>query len=170
MNLSFEAPQHFDNKLMYMQAKSYTQKCLKSNQLPLRLRDLFGSWSAPYTIPKIPQTLHLLRAARVDPRCTRTNCTTATESLIVFSDDETFDDTVAADGDEEEDDITYHLRRRAVCFTRASSPVATVGKHVTVCSGREAKVFVSQRIKVFPPQAGTIFIHLKRRLGKPTDL
>jgi hypothetical protein len=31
--------------------------------------------------------------------------------LIVFSDDDTFDVVVATDGDEEEDDIMYRLRR-----------------------------------------------------------
>jgi hypothetical protein len=42
------------------------------------------------------------------------------ESLIVFSDDGALDGTVAAD--DGEDDIMYRLRRRAICFTLASSP------------------------------------------------
>jgi hypothetical protein len=42
---------------------------------------------------------------------------------MVFSDDGSFDDVVVEDGDkEDDDDITYHLWRRAICFMWASSP------------------------------------------------
>jgi hypothetical protein len=44
------------------------------------------------------------------------------KSLKVSSNDESADNAFAAD--EEEDDIaTYHRRRRAVCLTRARSPM-----------------------------------------------
>jgi hypothetical protein len=47
---------------------------------------------------------------------------TAAKSLEVSLDDESADDTFAAD--EEEDDIaTYHRRWRVICLTRARSPM-----------------------------------------------
>jgi hypothetical protein len=53
--------------------------------------------------------------------CPGNKSITVTESLTIFSEDGALDDAVTADNDEEEDDITYHLRRRAFSFTRASS-------------------------------------------------
>ena len=50
--------------------------------------------------------------------------TTAAGSLIVFSDDGTFEDAVAADDEEEDDSITYRRWRRGVCLMQARSPVA----------------------------------------------
>jgi hypothetical protein len=47
MNLNFKGPQHFNDKSMLRQAKSRSKKCLKNNQLPLWLRDLFDARSAP---------------------------------------------------------------------------------------------------------------------------
>lgn len=49
--------------------------------------------------------------------CPGNNSTTVVESLTVFFDDDTLDGAIAADGDEEEDNITYRLWGRAVCFT-----------------------------------------------------
>jgi hypothetical protein len=84
----------------------------------------------PHTIPKIPKHYilctwpeHILDVPN-SIVCPRNNSTTDVESLTVFSDNDALDGTDAVDGDEEEDDIMYCLRRRAICFTLASSPVA----------------------------------------------
>jgi hypothetical protein len=92
---------------------------------------------------------------------------TATKSLKVSSDDESAIDAFAAD--EEEDDIAmYRQRRRAVCLTRASSPMQRNKE------GRRAgewfqklRVFRrTQKVRVSPSRAA-LFIHTARRFGKP---
>jgi hypothetical protein len=69
MNLNFKLLQHFHHKSMCRQVKSSSKKCLKHNQLNLRLRDIRSPRCPPNSIPKIPQMLHLVYAARVNPRC-----------------------------------------------------------------------------------------------------
>jgi hypothetical protein len=49
--------------------------------------------------------------------CLGNSSTTNNGSLTVFSDDGTLDDTVVADGHEEEGVIIYRLWWRTVCFT-----------------------------------------------------
>jgi hypothetical protein len=69
---------------------------------------------------------------------------TATKSLKVSSDDKSADGVFATD--EEEDDIaTYHRRRRAVCLTRARSPMQKEGK-------RAGEQF--QKIRIFQCKQG----------------
>lgn len=63
VNLNFEVLQHFEDKPMHRKAKASSEERLKNKQLPLQLWDLFGSWSVPLTIPKIPQALHLVHMA-----------------------------------------------------------------------------------------------------------
>jgi hypothetical protein len=124
MNLNFKFPQHFHYEPVCQQAKSSGKKGLKHNQLTLRLRDIFSSRHRPNSIPKVPQTLHLVHAARVNPRCPELyNLTTDAGSLIVFSDDGVFEDVVATNDKEEDNNITYHRRQRVVCLMRARSPV-----------------------------------------------
>jgi hypothetical protein len=82
--------------------------------------------------------------------CPGNSSTTTAESLIVFSNDDALYDMVEIDSDEEEDDITYRLRRWPVCFTRATSPAARRGVRVAI-SDEEAMGSLHQRIKVFRP-------------------
>jgi hypothetical protein len=71
--------------------------------------------------------------------------------------------------DEEEDGMaTYHRRRRAVCFTRASAPTnrSKEGRRASEQFEREARVFAARRKVNFNPRR-PLYIHRARRFGKP---
>lgn len=72
--------------------------------------------AAPHVADKITQMFHLMHAPRGDPqhpelyRMPGNSSIINTGSLTVFFDDGVLDDVVATD-DDEEDNITYRLRR-----------------------------------------------------------
>jgi hypothetical protein len=69
------------------------------------------------------------------------------------------------EADEEEDGMaTYRRRRRAVCFTRASSPTnrSKEGRHASEQFEREARVFVARRKVNFNPRRPRPFIYTGR--------
>jgi hypothetical protein len=65
---------------------------------------------------------------------------------------------------------TYHQRRRAVCFTRASSPTnrSKEGRRASEQFESEARVFAARRKVNFNPlRPRPLYIHRARRFGKP---
>ena len=126
MNLDFELLQNLRHKTMCGQTKAGDEKCLKNNQFALGLGNLLCPRDTPNPAAKYPNRCI---------SCTRTNDIRETPNSTVSpgrnsaaatvpersSEDASAVDVVATD--EEEDGIaTYRRRRRAVCFTRASSP------------------------------------------------
>jgi hypothetical protein len=73
--------------------------------------------------------------------------------------------------DEEEDGMaTYCRRRRAVCFTRASSSMnrSKEGRRASEQFEREARVFAARRkVNFNPRRPRPLYIHRARRFGKP---
>jgi hypothetical protein len=73
--------------------------------------------------------------------------------------------------DEEEDGMaTYRRRRRAVCFTRASSPTnrSKEGRRASKQFEREARVFAAcRKVNFNPRRPRPLYIHRARRFGKP---
>jgi hypothetical protein len=73
--------------------------------------------------------------------------------------------------DEEEDGMaTYRRRRRAVCFTRASSPTnrSKEGRRASEQFESEARVFaVRRKVNSNPRRPRPLYIHRARRFGKP---
>jgi hypothetical protein len=67
---------------------------------------------------------------------------------------------------------TYRRRRRAVCFTWASSPTnrSKEGRRASEQFDREARVFAARRKVNFNPRRPrprSLYIHRARRFGKP---
>jgi hypothetical protein len=65
---------------------------------------------------------------------------------------------------------TYRRRRRAVCFTRASSPTnrSKEGRRASEQFESEARVFAARRkVNFNPRRPRPLYIHRARRFGKP---
>jgi hypothetical protein len=138
-----------------------------------------GTSSAPGTRPTPPP-----KYPNRCISCTRTNDIRETPNSTVSpgrnsaaatvpersSEDASAVDVVATD--EEEDGIaTYRRRRRAVCFTRASSPTirSKEGRRAGEQFEREARVFAARRkVNFNPRRPRPLYIHRVRRFGKPT--
>ena len=127
MDLDLKSSQDLRHKAMCRQAKASGEKSLENDQLDLGLGNLLRPRTCPTLLPKylnccisctrteeIRETLN----STVSPRCSSAAATLPE----VSSDDASAVGVFAAD--EEEDDMaTYRQRRRAVCLTRAKSPV-----------------------------------------------
>jgi hypothetical protein len=115
--------------------------------------------------------------------CTRTNDIRKTPNSTVSPGrnsatatvpDKSSEDTSAVGvvaADEEEDGMaTYRRRRRAVCFTWASSPTnrSKEGRRASEQFERERRVFAAHRKVNFNPRRPLpLYIHRARRFGKP---
>jgi hypothetical protein len=62
VDLHIEPLQNLRHKMMRRETKADNEKCLKHNQLDLRLRDLLSAWNPPDTVTKVSKLLHLLHA------------------------------------------------------------------------------------------------------------
>jgi hypothetical protein len=73
MNLYLKPSLHFNYKPVRRPTKSNSKECLKNHQFTLPLGDIFSPRSPPHTIPEIAQALHLMHAARLNPRGPKLN-------------------------------------------------------------------------------------------------
>jgi hypothetical protein len=64
VDLDFKSPQDLRHKSMCRQAKASDEKCLKNDQLALRLGNLLRPWDTLNPAAKISQLLHILHADR----------------------------------------------------------------------------------------------------------
>jgi hypothetical protein len=168
MNLDFELLLNLRHKTMRRQAKADDENASKTTNSPSGS----GTSSAPGTRPTPPP-----KYPNRCISCTRTNDIHETPNSTVSpgrnsatatvperpSEDASAVGVVTAD--EEEDDMaTYHRRRRAVCFTRASSPMnrSKEGRRASKKFEREARVFATRRKVNFNPRRPAPFIYTGR--------
>jgi hypothetical protein len=59
VELHFKPPQNLRHEAMHRETKAGNEKCLKHNQLALRLRDLLCAQNPPDTVTKVSKPLHL---------------------------------------------------------------------------------------------------------------
>jgi hypothetical protein len=174
MNLDFELLQNLRHKTMRRQAKSGDEKRLKNNQFALGLGDLLHPRDPTNPAAKIPQPLHILNAGQRYPRNTEFPVSPGSNSAAAAVPERSSEDASAVGvvvADKEEDSMaTYHQRRRAVSFTRASSPTnrSKEGRRSSEQFESEARVFAAHRKVNFNPcLPRPLYIHRARHFGKP---
>jgi hypothetical protein len=157
---------------MRRQTKASSEKGFKDDQLAFLLGDLLRPGTRATPPPKYPSycmSCTWTEDIRDTPNSTVSpGCNSSAATLLSVSSDDAPTGGVSAAVEEEDGMATYRRRRRAVCFTRARSPMSRSkeGRRAIKRFQKEARV-LRRAERVPNPRRPAPFIHRMRRFGKP---
>jgi hypothetical protein len=123
VDLDLESPQDLRHESMRRQTKASGEKSLKNDQLAFWLGDLLRPRNMPYSAAKISCT-RTEEIRNVPNSTVSPGCNSSAATLLSVSSDDAPTSDVSTAKEEEDGMATYRRRRRAVCFTRARSPMS----------------------------------------------
>jgi hypothetical protein len=128
VDLDLESSQDLHHESICGQTKTSDEKSLKNDQLAFQLEDLLRPRDTPHSSAKISKLLHVLNADRGNPRHAKLHsvpgCNSSAATLPKVSSDDAPDGGISVADEEEDGMVTYRRQRRAVCLTRARSPIS----------------------------------------------
>jgi hypothetical protein len=128
VDLDLESPQDLRHESMRRQTKASGEKSLKNDQLPSGSGTSSAPGTRPTPLPKYPSCC--ISCTRTEDIRETPNSTvspgrnSSAATLLSVSSDDAPTGGVSAAEEEEDGMATYRRRRRAVCFTRARSPMS----------------------------------------------